>query len=161
MASGKSRALMFIALDKLHNQKLKQAIIIVPEKTIGASFHGWKIFRPLHAEDRRENVAEKTETQREKGGRVSALILYTTEGQADSASPRVDDNSVWLTQLEIATKAPTGRRLIARGVSPWFNEPGAKSPKGATVRGTLLSPRWGSIRGVRRVQSPGAHAPGY
>lgn len=38
-ASGKSRALMFIALDKLKNQKLKQALIIVPEKTIGASFH--------------------------------------------------------------------------------------------------------------------------
>ena len=31
-ASGKSRALMFIALDKLQNQKLKQAIIVVPEK---------------------------------------------------------------------------------------------------------------------------------
>ena len=38
-ASGKSRALMFIALDKLNNQGLKQAIIIVPEKSIGASFH--------------------------------------------------------------------------------------------------------------------------
>jgi superfamily II DNA or RNA helicase len=38
-ASGKSRALMFIALDKLENQKLKQAIIVVPEKSIGASFH--------------------------------------------------------------------------------------------------------------------------
>lgn len=38
-ASGKSRALMFIALDKLHNQGLKQAIIVVPEKAIGASFH--------------------------------------------------------------------------------------------------------------------------
>ncbi len=37
-ASGKSRALMFIALDKLHNQGIKQAIIVVPEKTIGASF---------------------------------------------------------------------------------------------------------------------------
>ena len=31
-ASGKSRALMFIALDKLRNQGLKQAIIVVPEK---------------------------------------------------------------------------------------------------------------------------------
>jgi hypothetical protein len=30
-ASGKSRALMFIALDKLHNQYLRQAIIVVPE----------------------------------------------------------------------------------------------------------------------------------
>jgi superfamily II DNA or RNA helicase len=38
-ASGKSRALMFVALDKLHNQDLKQAIIVVPEKSIGASFN--------------------------------------------------------------------------------------------------------------------------
>ncbi|AEK57082.1 DEAD/DEAH box helicase [Acidithiobacillus caldus] len=38
-ASGKSRALMFIALDKLMNQGLKQAIVVVPEKAIGASFH--------------------------------------------------------------------------------------------------------------------------
>jgi len=37
-ASGKSRALMFVALDKLANQGVKQAIIVVPEKTIGASF---------------------------------------------------------------------------------------------------------------------------
>ena len=37
-ASGKSRALMFIALDKLANQGLKQAIIAVPEKAIGSSF---------------------------------------------------------------------------------------------------------------------------
>jgi hypothetical protein len=37
-ASGKSRALMFIALDKLHNQGLKKAIIVVPEKSIGGSF---------------------------------------------------------------------------------------------------------------------------
>jgi len=38
-ASGKSRALMFIALDKLQHQSLKQAIIVVPERAIGASFH--------------------------------------------------------------------------------------------------------------------------
>lgn len=37
-ASGKSRALMFIALDKLHNQECKKAIIAVPEKSIGGSF---------------------------------------------------------------------------------------------------------------------------
>ncbi|MGX1693738.1 pseudomurein-binding repeat-containing protein [Brevundimonas naejangsanensis] len=37
-ASGKSRALMFVALDKLYNQGLKQAIIVVPEKSIGGSF---------------------------------------------------------------------------------------------------------------------------
>src|SRR5437879_8991306 len=38
-ASGKSRALMFIALDKLQNQGLRQAVIVVPERAIGASFH--------------------------------------------------------------------------------------------------------------------------
>ena len=37
-ASGKSRALMFVALDKLNNQGLKQAIIVVPERSIGGSF---------------------------------------------------------------------------------------------------------------------------
>ena len=38
-ASGKSRALMFIALDKLANQNVRQAIICVPERSIGASFY--------------------------------------------------------------------------------------------------------------------------
>ncbi|ACT58327.1 DEAD/DEAH box helicase [Hirschia baltica] len=38
-ASGKSRALMFVALDKLHNQGVKQALIVVPEKSIGSSFN--------------------------------------------------------------------------------------------------------------------------
>jgi hypothetical protein len=38
-ASGKSRALMYIALDKLTNQSgVKQAIIVVPERSIGGSF---------------------------------------------------------------------------------------------------------------------------
>lgn len=37
-ASGKSRALMFIALDKLYNQGLKKVIVAVPERSIGASF---------------------------------------------------------------------------------------------------------------------------
>lgn len=36
-ASGKSRALMFIALDKLNNENVKKAIIVVPEKAIGAA----------------------------------------------------------------------------------------------------------------------------
>lgn len=37
-ASGKSRALMFIALDKLINQGIKKVIVAVPEKSIGSSF---------------------------------------------------------------------------------------------------------------------------
>lgn len=37
-ASGKSRALMFVALDKLEHQGLKKVVVAVPEKTIGRSF---------------------------------------------------------------------------------------------------------------------------
>ena len=37
-ASGKSRALMFIGLDKLMNQGKKKVIVAVPEKSIGSSF---------------------------------------------------------------------------------------------------------------------------
>ena len=37
-ASGKSRALMFIALDKLEHQGIKKVIIAVPERAIGSSF---------------------------------------------------------------------------------------------------------------------------
>lgn len=37
-ASGKSRALMFLALDKLVNQGLRKAIVAVPEMSIGGSF---------------------------------------------------------------------------------------------------------------------------
>lgn len=42
-ASGKSRALMFVALDKLHNQGIKKAIIAVPERSIGRSFASVKL----------------------------------------------------------------------------------------------------------------------
>lgn len=37
-ASGKSRALMFLGLDKLYNQRLKKVIVAVPERSIGGSF---------------------------------------------------------------------------------------------------------------------------
>ena len=37
-ASGKSRALMFIALDKLLHQGLSKVIVAVPEHSIGGSF---------------------------------------------------------------------------------------------------------------------------
>lgn len=39
-ASGKSRALMFLALDKLKNQGLKKVVVAVPERSIGGSFAG-------------------------------------------------------------------------------------------------------------------------
>lgn len=43
LASGKSRALMFVALQKFKNQGIKKAIVDVPEKSIGASFASTKL----------------------------------------------------------------------------------------------------------------------
>ena len=42
-ASGKSRALMFIALDKLVHQGLKKVVVAVPEKSIGRSFQNTEL----------------------------------------------------------------------------------------------------------------------
>ena len=44
-ASGKSRALMFIGLDKIHNQGLKKVIVAVPEKSIGGSFKSTELVK--------------------------------------------------------------------------------------------------------------------
>src|SRR3954447_728153 len=42
-ASGKSRALMFVALDKLYNQGREKVIVAVPERSIGASFSSTRL----------------------------------------------------------------------------------------------------------------------
>jgi hypothetical protein len=42
-ASGKSRALMFLGLDKLHHQGLQKVIVAVPEMSIGGSFKDTKL----------------------------------------------------------------------------------------------------------------------
>ena len=44
-ASGKSRALMFIALDKLKNQGIKKVVVAVPEKSIGRSFQNTSLIK--------------------------------------------------------------------------------------------------------------------
>ncbi len=76
-ASGKSRALMFIALDKLANQQLQQAIIVVPEKSIGASFHNERLsqfgfFADWEVEPR-WNLCDAPGTD---GGKVDALKKF-------------------------------------------------------------------------------------
>lgn len=43
-ACGKSRALMFLGLDKLKHQGLRKVIVAVPEKSIGGSFQDTKGF---------------------------------------------------------------------------------------------------------------------
>ena len=42
-ASGKSRALMYLGLDKIYNQGIKKVIVAVPERTIGKSFAKTKL----------------------------------------------------------------------------------------------------------------------
>ncbi|MBW0152698.1 MAG: DEAD/DEAH box helicase [Phenylobacterium sp.] len=77
-ASGKSRALMFIALDKLANQGVKQAIIVVPERSIGASFHNEPLTRhgfwaDWHVEPR-WNLCDAPGN--DNGGKVNALGAF-------------------------------------------------------------------------------------
>ncbi|MCD5543678.1 DEAD/DEAH box helicase [Lactobacillus delbrueckii] len=50
-ASGKSRALMFVALDKLANQGVKKVIVAVPEKSIGKSFKNTELSKYGFYED--------------------------------------------------------------------------------------------------------------
>ena len=76
-ASGKSRALMFIALDKVHNQGVKKALILVPEKTIGASFQSTRLSEHGFWADwevkPRWNLCDFIGTE---GGKVKALTAF-------------------------------------------------------------------------------------
>ncbi len=77
-ASGKSRALMFVALDKLTNQGIKQAIIVVPERSIGASFHdealtGHGFWADWHVEPR-WNLCDAPGS--DNGGKVASVGTF-------------------------------------------------------------------------------------
>ncbi|SYW00389.1 putative DNA helicase / endonuclease; HGT island [Oenococcus oeni] len=50
-ASGKSRALMFVALDKLANQGVRKVIVAVPERAIGKSFQNTALSQQGFYED--------------------------------------------------------------------------------------------------------------
>lgn len=81
-ASGKSRALMFIALDKLTNQGVKQAIIVVPEKSIGSSFHDEPLSKhgfwaDWHVEPK-WNLCDAPGN--DNGGKVNALGAFLESG---------------------------------------------------------------------------------
>ncbi len=81
-ASGKSRALMFIALDKLNNQGVRKAIIAVPEKSIGASFNdepltAFGFFHDWHVESR-WNLCNAPGD--DNGGKVRAVQAFMESG---------------------------------------------------------------------------------
>ncbi len=75
-ASGKSRALMFIALDKLENQGIKKVIVAVPEKSIGASFETTELKQDGFFTDWRPNPKYNLCTPGEEKSKVSAFLEF-------------------------------------------------------------------------------------
>lgn len=79
-ASGKSRALMFVALDKLQNQGLKQVIVVVPEKSIGASFNDeplseFGFWADWHVEPK-WNLCNAPGNDSDNGGKVKSVGAF-------------------------------------------------------------------------------------
>jgi len=75
-ASGKSRALMFIALDKLRHQGIKKVIVAVPEKSIGASFETTELKKFGFFKDWRPNPKYNLCTPGEEKSKVSAFLNF-------------------------------------------------------------------------------------
>jgi superfamily II DNA or RNA helicase len=75
-ASGKSRALMFIALDKLKNQGIKKVIVAVPEKSIGASFGSTNLKKFGFFADWIPNPKYNLCTPGEEKNKVSAFLKF-------------------------------------------------------------------------------------
>lgn len=84
-ASGKSRALMFIALDKLNNQGIAQAIIVVPEKSIGSSFADepltkWGFYYDWQVEPKWNLCNAPGGESGEDSGKVNAVKAFLDSG---------------------------------------------------------------------------------
>lgn len=75
-ASGKSRALMFIALDKLKHQSIKKAIVAVPEKSIGASFGSTELEKYGFFADWIPNPKYNLCTPSEEKSKVTAFLNF-------------------------------------------------------------------------------------
>jgi len=75
-ASGKSRALMFIALYKLHNHDIKKVIVAVPEKSIGASFETTELKKYGFFADWEPNPKYNLCTPGEEKSKVSAFLEF-------------------------------------------------------------------------------------
>ncbi|WP_044263651.1 DEAD/DEAH box helicase [Bacteroides timonensis] len=75
-ASGKSRALMFIALEKLHHQGIKKVIVAVPEKSIGASFASTELSKYGFFTDWNPNPRYNLCTPGEDKSKVTAFLNF-------------------------------------------------------------------------------------
>ncbi len=75
-ASGKSRALMFVGLDKLYNQGRKKVIVAVPERSIGASFSSTNLTAHGFFADWEIPPARNLCTPGSSSGKVKAFIDF-------------------------------------------------------------------------------------
>ncbi|WP_047153732.1 DEAD/DEAH box helicase [Aneurinibacillus tyrosinisolvens] len=75
-ASGKSRALMFIGLDKLINQGLKKVIVAVPERAIGSSFKNTNLKSYGFFEDWKVDPRNNLTTVGGNSSKVNSFIRF-------------------------------------------------------------------------------------
>lgn len=101
-ASGKSRALMFIALDKLANQGIKRVVVAVPEKSIGRSFRNTELMKYGFFADWRVtpyyDLCSSDSNESDKAGKFcefmhqsSANVLVCAHATLRNAMKRLDD----------------------------------------------------------------------
>jgi hypothetical protein len=75
-ASGKSRALMFVGLDKLYNQGRKKVIVAVPERSIGSSFSSTNLTKHGFFADWEVKDEHNLCTPGSSKGKVDAFISF-------------------------------------------------------------------------------------
>jgi len=80
-ASGKSRALMFIGLDKLKEQGLKKVIVAVPERSIGSSFAPTELKKFGFFEDWNPNPKYNLCTPGSEKSKVDAFINFMNSNE--------------------------------------------------------------------------------
>ncbi len=102
-ASGKSRALMFIALDKLAHQGIRKVIVAVPEKSIGRSFKDIQLKKYGFFEDWKVapyfNLCNVGGNESDKAGRfveflqpsTSAKVLVCAHATLRNGMKQLDD----------------------------------------------------------------------
>lgn len=102
-ASGKSRALMFIALDKLATQGIRKVIVAVPEKSIGRSFKNTQLKKYGFFEDWKVapyfNLCNVGGNESDKAGRfveflqpsTSAKVLVCAHATLRNGMKQLDD----------------------------------------------------------------------
>ena len=84
-ASGKSRAMMFVALDKLAHQDIRKVIVAVPEKSIGRSFNDTDLKKYGFFADWRVapyyNLCSSSGTETSKRKKLTEFLAPSTSAQ--------------------------------------------------------------------------------